>query len=64
MARHWLRWRDEESFQALRVNSPGFAEGHRWGDEREQGSDAPRAVSTHSEVWSYEVAGGSDPKPA
>jgi len=58
----WLvitRWRDEESFQAW-VTSPGFAEGHRSAAERAGGA-APRPVSTHSEVWSYEVAGGSTP---
>ena len=60
----WLvitRWRDEESFQAW-VNSPGFAEGHRSAAER-AGSEA-RPLSTHSEVWSYEVAGGSTPTPS
>ena len=58
----WLvitRWRDEESFQAW-VSSPGFAEGHRSAVER-AGGEAPRPVSTHSEVWNYEVAGGSSP---
>jgi len=58
----WLvitRWRDEESFQAW-VSSPGFAEGHRSAVER-AGGEAPRPVSTHSEVWNYEVAGGSTP---
>lgn len=58
----WLvitRWRDEESFQAW-TSSPGFAEGHRSAAER-AGGRAPRPVSTHSEVWSYEVAGGSAP---
>lgn len=58
----WLvltRWRDEDAFQAW-VNSPSFAEGHRSAAER-AGGDAPKAVSTHSEVWSYEVAGGSAP---
>ncbi|GAB3265851.1 antibiotic biosynthesis monooxygenase family protein [Nocardioides dilutus] len=58
----WLvvtRWRDEEAFQAW-VSSPGFAEGHRSAVER-AGGEAPKPVSTHSEVWSYEVAGGSTP---
>ena len=58
----WLvvtRWRDEEAFAAW-VSSPGFAEGHRSAAER-AGGEAPRPVSTHSEVWSYEVAGGSTP---
>ncbi|MEJ7651177.1 MAG: antibiotic biosynthesis monooxygenase [Nakamurella sp.] len=59
----WLvitRWRDEASFQAW-LGSPSFAHGHRSAAERagEQASDRP--VSTHSEVWSYEIAGGSTP---
>lgn len=57
----WLvlsRWRDEESFQAW-VASPAFAHGHRSAAER-SGREAPKPVSTHSEVWSYEVAGGSE----
>ena len=61
----WLvitRWRDEDSFQAW-VSSPGFAEGHRSAVER-AGGEAPRPVSTHSEVWNYEVAGGSTPTPS
>ena len=58
----WLvltRWRDENAFQAW-VASPSFAEGHRSAVER-AGGDAPQPVSTHSEVWSYEIAGGSQP---
>ncbi|HEX4901254.1 MAG TPA: antibiotic biosynthesis monooxygenase [Acidimicrobiales bacterium] len=54
----WLvvtRWEDEESFQAW-VSSPGFAHGHR-GADRPTESGAP--VSVSSELWSYEVAGGS-----
>lgn len=50
----WLvvtHWQDEASFQAW-VASPAFAHGHR-------GAGAPtpagHAVSTHSELWSYEV---------
>ena len=60
----WLvvtRWRDEASFSAW-LNSPAFADGHRSQAER-QGGDAPRPVGIHSEVWSYEIAGGS-PGPA
>ena len=50
----WLvvtRWRDEESFQAW-VSSPAFAHGHRGASE-----PAPHGgpVSSHSELWSYEV---------
>ncbi len=54
----WLvvtRWRDEASFDAW-VASSAFAHGHA-------GADKPAAhggpVSTGSELWSYEVAGGS-----
>jgi heme oxygenase (mycobilin-producing) len=58
----WLvitRWRDEESFQAW-MSSSGFAEGHRSAAER-AGGETPQPVSTHSELWNYEVAGGSTP---
>lgn len=58
----WLvitRWRDEECFQAW-VSSPSFAHGHRSAAER-SGGETPKPVSTHSEVWNYEVAGGSQP---
>ena len=54
----WLvvtRWRDQESFDAW-VSSSAFAHGHA-------GADRPAAhggpVSVGSELWSYEVAGGS-----
>ena len=58
----WLvltRWRDDAAFDAW-VNSESFAEGHRSAVER-AGGEAPKPVSTHSEVWSYEIAGGSKP---
>ncbi|GAB3994679.1 antibiotic biosynthesis monooxygenase family protein [Nocardioides marmoraquaticus] len=60
----WLvitRWRDEDAFQGW-LSSPGFAEGHRTAAERAGGEAPQRPVSTHSEVWSYEVAGGSKPE--
>jgi heme oxygenase (mycobilin-producing) len=56
----WLvvtRWRDEESFQAW-LSSPSFGHGHRSAAAR-AGGEAPKPVSVHSELWSYEVAGGS-----
>jgi heme-degrading monooxygenase HmoA len=56
----WLvvtRWRDEDSFQAW-VSSPAFAHGHRSAAER-SGGEAPPPVGRHSELWSYEIAGGS-----
>lgn len=58
----WLvltRWRDEDSFQAW-LSSPAFAHGHRSESER-GGGEEPKPVSTHSEVWNYEIAGGSTP---
>ena len=58
----WLvltRWRDDAAFDAW-VNSESFAEGHRSAVER-AGGETPKPVSTHSEVWSYEIAGGSQP---
>ena len=57
----WLvvtRWRDEESFQAW-VNSPAFGHGHRSEAPKEHGGDAKPPVSVASELWSYQVAGGS-----
>ena len=56
----WLvvtRWRDEASFQAW-LSSPAFGHGHRSAQER-QGGDAPPPVSVSSELWSYQIAGGS-----
>jgi heme-degrading monooxygenase HmoA len=57
----WLvvtRWRDEAAFEAW-VNSPAFGHGHR--SASEHGTDgAPGPVGIHSELWSYEIAGGSD----
>jgi heme-degrading monooxygenase HmoA len=56
----WLvitRWRDEEAFKAW-VTSPAFAHGHRSAAER-AGGEAPPSVGSHSELWSYEIAGGS-----
>jgi heme-degrading monooxygenase HmoA len=56
----WLvvtRWRDDASFQAW-LSSPAFAHGHR--SESQRGGGDPQApVGVHSELWSYEVAGGS-----
>jgi heme-degrading monooxygenase HmoA len=60
----WLvltRWRDEESFRAW-VNSPAFAHGHRSASER-AGGDAASPVGVSSELWSYEIAGGSGGRP-
>lgn len=53
----WLvvtRWRDEAAFEAW-VSSPAFQHGHR--SEGESGGERP--VGLHSELWSYEIAGGS-----
>src|SRR5580698_5135304 len=54
----WLvvtRWRDEEAFNRW-VSSPAFAHGHA-GADRPSPHGGP--VSVSSELWSYEVAGGS-----
>ena len=56
----WLvvtRWRDDAAFEAW-VSSPAFGQGHRQASEdaRDQ-SKGP--VGIHSELWSYEIAGGS-----
>ena len=54
----WLvvtRWRDEAAFEAW-VSSPAFAHGHA-GADRPNPHGGPIAV--HSELWSYEVAGGA-----
>jgi len=56
----WLvvtRWRDEQAFQAW-MNSAAFGHGHRSQAEREGGA-APPPVGVSSELWSYEIAGGS-----
>jgi heme-degrading monooxygenase HmoA len=56
----WLvmtRWRDEEAFQAW-VQSPAFGHGHRSAAER-AGGEAPPPVGVSSELWSFEIAGGS-----
>ena len=57
----WLvvtRWRDEESFKAWRT-SPAFGHGHRSAAERAGGEAPQKPVGVHSELWSYEIAGGS-----
>jgi heme oxygenase (mycobilin-producing) len=56
----WLvvtRWRDDEAFQAW-LHSPAFGHGHRSAAER-AGGESPGPVGVGSELWSYEVAGGS-----
>jgi heme-degrading monooxygenase HmoA len=62
----WLvvtRWRDEESFQAW-VSSPAFAHGHRPAQDGagEGAAERPKHVGLSSELWTYEVAGGSGPR--
>ena len=57
----WLvvtRWRDEACFQAW-VHSPAFGHGHR-SAAGHSGGEAPGPVGVSSELWSYEIAGGSD----
>jgi len=56
----WLvvtRWADEDSFQAW-VTSPAFGHGHR-SETPKEGEPAARPVGLSSELWSYEIAGGS-----
>lgn len=74
----WLvvtRWRDEAAFDAW-VTSPAFAHGHRsaggkktsatsgeGAEERvTEGDHSAGPVGVHSELWSYEIAGGSAKK--
>jgi heme oxygenase (mycobilin-producing) len=56
----WLvvtRWRDDEAFKAW-LHSPAFGHGHRSAAER-AGGESPGPVGTGSELWSYDIAGGS-----
>ncbi len=62
----WLvvtRWRDEASFQAW-MESSAFQRGHAGGDSGGQADGsapegAQRPVGLSSELWSYDIAGGS-----
>ncbi len=58
----WLvvtRWRDEAAFEAWRT-SPAFSHGHRQAAEAAAaGGEQARPVAVSSELWSYEIAGGS-----
>ena len=66
----WLvvtRWRDDAAFEAW-VNSPAFGaghqhagggEGHGHGHGGGHGEGQARPVGVSSELWSYEIAGGS-----
>ena len=56
----WLvvtRWRDDACFQAW-LRSPAFGHGHRSAAGHDGGA-TPGPVGVSSELWSYEVAGGS-----
>ena len=71
----WLvvtRWRDEAAFDGW-VSSPAFAHGHRSGGGADSaptsdagsegghgGAHRGGPVGVHSELWSYEIAGGSE----
>ena len=53
----WLvvtRWKDEESFNAW-VSSPAFMHGHQQ-VAAEAKAEQPTPVSTHSELWSFDIA--------
>ena len=67
----WLvvtRWRDDEAFEAWRT-SPAFGhghgqgasqgEGHGHGSASAAGGEPPKPVAVSSELWSFEIAGGS-----
>ena len=58
----WLvvtRWRDDAAFEAW-VSSPAFGAGHKSeGGGHGQGEGGPKPVGVSSELWSYEIAGGS-----
>ncbi len=60
----WLvitRWRDEDAFNAW-VSSPAFGAGHQAAGPPAHGHGAGGAaapVGMSSELWSYEIAGGS-----
>lgn len=67
----WLvvtRWRDDEAFEAWRT-SPAFGhghgqgasegEGHGHGGASEAGGEPRKPVAVSSELWSFEIAGGS-----
>lgn len=71
----WLvvtRWRDEDAFGAW-MNSSAFGQGHRGTEASSdqesaagaghghghEGAGQPAPVAVSSELWSYEVAGGS-----
>jgi len=54
----WLvvtRWRDEAAFQAWQ-HSPAFGHGHRGAAG---GGEGKPPVAVSSELWSFDVAGGS-----
>src|SRR5215469_12659363 len=60
----WLvvtRWRDQASFDAW-LSSPAFGHGHRSAAER-GGGEPSAPVGISSELWSYEIAGGSAGEP-
>lgn len=62
----WLvltRWRDEGSFSAW-LNSPAFGHGHRSAAAGGGPGGAGGPVGISSELWSYEVAGGSAGQPS
>jgi heme-degrading monooxygenase HmoA len=57
----WLvvtRWRDEPSFEGWRTSS-AFGAGH----QQAPGDAERRPVAVSSELWSFEVAGGSGGRP-
>jgi heme oxygenase (mycobilin-producing) len=72
----WLvmtRWRDDESFNAW-LSSPAFGHGHPGTSGEQQsphghphgagdgGGEQQSRVGVHSELWSFDIAGGSPGK--
>jgi heme-degrading monooxygenase HmoA len=66
----WLvvtRWRDDAAFDAW-VSSPAFGAGHQsegggaGGHPHGEGGTERKPVGVSSELWSYEIAGGSADK--
>ncbi len=56
----WLvitRWADDASFQAW-LSSPAFGHGHR-SEAPQRDKPAAPPVGMSSELWSYQIAGGS-----
>jgi heme-degrading monooxygenase HmoA len=58
----YTRWRSEDDFQAW-MTSPAFQHGHRQhgASGNEAGATADGPVSTHAELWQFDVVQHEDP---